>query len=68
MPLQNHQKAVRGALMQLQRRGNLRQSQRRIAFSEQVQNGKGPVQGLNFVGALRSGVSHIWSSISRYWL
>ena len=51
VPLQNHQEAVRGALVQLQGRRNLRQSQRCIALREQIQNGKSPVQGLNFVGA-----------------
>jgi hypothetical protein len=44
--------------VQLQGQGNLRQSQRRIALSQQIQNGKGAVEGLNFVGALRGFVSH----------
>jgi pyruvate/2-oxoglutarate dehydrogenase complex dihydrolipoamide acyltransferase (E2) component len=39
--------------VQLQRRGNLRQSQRRVALSKQVEHGKSPVQSLNFVRALR---------------
>ena len=64
VPLQNHQKAVRGALVQLQGRGNLRQSQRRIALPKQIQYGKSPVQGLNFVGALRGFHLALWSSIS----
>src|SRR5208337_3569349 len=58
VPLQNHQKTVRGALVQLQGGGHLRQSQRRVALAEQIQYGEGPVQGLYFVGALRGSVSH----------
>src|SRR5208282_3822835 len=54
MTLQNHQKTVRGALVKLQGRGNLRQSQRHIALPQQIQYGKCPVQSLNFVAALRS--------------
>ena len=44
MPLQNHQEAVRGALVQLQRRGHLRQAQRRVALAKQIQNGKSAVE------------------------
>src|ERR1039458_5089084 len=44
--------------MQLEGRGNLRESERRFALTEQVQHGKRPVQGLNLVSALRGFVSH----------
>src|SRR6185437_12963067 len=59
VPLQNHQEAVCRALVQLQRGRNLRQAQRHIAFSQQIQYGKRAVQSLNLVGALRGSVSHI---------
>jgi hypothetical protein len=42
------------ALVQLERGRNLRQSERSLAFTQQIEHGEGPVQGLNFVGALRS--------------
>jgi hypothetical protein len=38
MAFQNHQEAVCGALVQLQGRGDLRQSKRHFAFCEQIQN------------------------------
>jgi hypothetical protein len=59
MPLQHHKKAVRRALMQLQRGGHLRQTQGSFTFAQQIQNRKGPVKGLNLVSALGSCVSHI---------
>ena len=58
VPLEDHQEAVRRALVQLQRRRYLRQSQRRFAFAKQIQNGESPVQSLNFVCTLRCCVSH----------
>jgi hypothetical protein len=52
---------MRGALVQLEQRGNLRQTLRRVALSKQIQNGECPVKGLNFVSALRGRVSHYGS-------
>src|SRR6185437_12194018 len=59
VPLQNHQEAVCRALVQLQRGRNLRQAQRHIAFSQQIQYGKRAVESLNLIGTLRGSVSHI---------
>ena len=59
MALKNHEKAVGRAFVQLQRRSNLRQSERRAALTEQIQDRKGPVKRLHFVNTLRSGVAHI---------
>jgi hypothetical protein len=59
MALKNHEEAVRSAFVQLQRSGNLCQSERGFTFAEQVENGKGTIEGLDFVGALGSGVSHV---------
>ena len=67
VPLQNHQKPVRGALVQLQRRCNLRQAERRFALTQQIQNSKCPVQSLNFICALGSCVSHI-GPLFRVWI
>jgi hypothetical protein len=61
VPFQNHQKAVRSAFVQLEQRGNLRQTLWRIALAKQIQNGECPVKGLNFVSALRRSVSHYGS-------
>jgi len=58
MALKNHQKPVGRAFVQLERRRNLRQPKRRFALAEQVQNGEGPIQSLDFVGSLGSSVSH----------
>src|SRR5580700_6099478 len=58
MALKNHQKTMSRALMQLQRRGDLGQTQRRLTLPQEIQNGKCPVEGLNFIGALRRSVSH----------
>ena len=66
VPLQNHQKTVRGAFVQLQGRGNLRQSQRSIALTQQIQNGKSPVQGLNLYKCLAGLRLASWSSIPFY--
>jgi hypothetical protein len=43
MALKNHEKAMRGALMKLERGGNLRQAERSFAFAEEVEYGKGTV-------------------------
>ncbi len=59
VPLQNHQEAVRRALVQLERGGHLRQAERGLAFAKQVENRKSAVESLNFVSALGSCVSHI---------
>jgi hypothetical protein len=61
--LQNHQKAVRGALVQLQGRGYLRQSQRHIALAQQIQIRQMPGPGpelYSFLAGLRLAY---WSSI-----
>jgi hypothetical protein len=63
VPLQNHQEAVRRALVQLQRRGHLRQAERRLALAKQIQYGKSPVEGLNFVGALNRGMLILCSKL-----
>lgn len=57
VPLQNHQKTVRGAFVQAQGCRHLRQSQRGITLAEQIQDRKGAVQSLYFVGALQGFVS-----------
>ena len=49
---------MRRALMQLQRRGNLRKAQRRIALRQKIQYGECPVQSLNLIDALRGCFSH----------
>jgi hypothetical protein len=58
MTLKNHEEAVRRAFVQLERGSHLRESERCIAFSEQVKDCKCTIQGLNFVCSLGSGVSH----------
>ena len=46
-------------LCKLERRSNLSQAERGFALAEQVEDSEGPVQSLNFICALRGGVSHI---------
>jgi hypothetical protein len=56
--LQHHEEAVRGALVQLQRRCNLGQTQGNLALAKQIKYSKGTVECLNFICPLRGGVSH----------
>ena len=49
--LEDHEEAMGGALVKLQSGGNLGQAEGGIALAEQVEYGKGPVEGLDFVGA-----------------
>jgi hypothetical protein len=53
MAFENHEKTMRGTFMQLQRRGNLCQTLRRVALAKQIEDGEGSVKGLNFIGTLR---------------
>jgi len=59
VPLQNHQEAMRCALVQLQRGRNLRQAERRLAFAKQIEYGECAVESLNFVSPLWKSVSQI---------
>src|SRR6516225_12365353 len=58
VPFQDHQEAVRGAFVKLQRGSNLRQTQRSLAFAEQIQNRKRAVESLNLISAVGGRVSH----------
>ena len=55
---EHHQKAVRGALVKLQRGSDLRQAQRSLTFAEQIENRESAVQSLNLICALGGSVSH----------
>jgi hypothetical protein len=45
--------------MKLERSGNLGEAEWHFALTKEVEHGKGSIESLNFVRALRSGVSHI---------
>ena len=58
MALENHEESMGGALVKLQSRSDLRQAEGGIALAEKVEYGKGPVEGLDFVGTCGGCVAH----------
>jgi hypothetical protein len=58
MAFEDHEEAVGGAFVQLERGRYLCKAERRVTFTKEIKDGKGPVEGLDFVGTVGGCVSH----------